>query len=182
MMKVGLVILNYNDAETVEKLIKHINNCKSINNIVVVDNKSTDDSYNILKCLTKELPFDLILSDKNRGYASGNNYGAKYLIEKYGSDIIIITNPDILFEEELIKAIVEGFVKHEEYALLAGVMCDPKGNVDRAPYRKLNTYQFDILDCFAFGRAFHEKERNLVQFTSDILQVEVIQGSFSGFW
>ncbi len=52
-MSVGLscVILNYNDAETTEKLVKQIVDYKVLHQIIVVDNASTDNSLERLKKL-----------------------------------------------------------------------------------------------------------------------------------
>ena len=43
-MKTGIVVLNYNDAEETVKFVNDINNYDVVNQIVVVDNGSTDDS------------------------------------------------------------------------------------------------------------------------------------------
>ena len=42
--RIGCVILNYNDSETTIKLLSHISGFDSLDEIIVVDNKSTDDS------------------------------------------------------------------------------------------------------------------------------------------
>ncbi|MCR5405048.1 MAG: glycosyltransferase family 2 protein [Butyrivibrio sp.] len=44
-MKTGLVVLNYNDSETVIEFLDKIKEYNTIDSIVVVDNCSTDDSY-----------------------------------------------------------------------------------------------------------------------------------------
>ena len=81
-MKTGFVVVNYNDYETTEKIIKNIYNYKIIDKIVIVDNCSTDDSLTKLEELSDK-KISIIKSDKNGGYASGLNIGAKYLIKKY---------------------------------------------------------------------------------------------------
>ena len=49
LMKINCVILNYNDADTTGKLVRQILEYDSLNQIVVVDNASTDDSAERLK-------------------------------------------------------------------------------------------------------------------------------------
>lgn len=44
-MKINCVILNYNDAGTVENLVRRIKDYRCLDRIVVVDNASTDDSW-----------------------------------------------------------------------------------------------------------------------------------------
>lgn len=47
----GVCILNYNDAETTLILVEKISNYSIIDHIVIVDNYSTDDSYDRLKSI-----------------------------------------------------------------------------------------------------------------------------------
>ena len=68
-MKTGIVILNYNDSETTINLIRHIKGFFSLSKIVVVDNASTDDSYNRLQNQSEEYGFDLIGASRNGGYS-----------------------------------------------------------------------------------------------------------------
>ena len=74
MSKIGMVILNYNDYETTSNYIDMIKNYKSINYIVVVDNNSTDGSYEKLSKINSN-KIKVIKTDKNKGYAYGNNFG-----------------------------------------------------------------------------------------------------------
>lgn len=54
MAKVNCVILNYNDAGTAAALVRLIRNYDYLYQIVVVDNASTDDSYEQLRLLAAE--------------------------------------------------------------------------------------------------------------------------------
>ena len=78
----GVCILNYNDAETTLILVEKISNYSIIDHIVIVDNYSTDDSYDRLKSI-KNKKVNIIQSKKNGGYGSGNNIGVKYLVDTY---------------------------------------------------------------------------------------------------
>ena len=81
----GVVVLNYNDAETVEKNISKIRDYSVIDHIVIVDNSSTDNSYDRLKKLCSDR-IDVVKTDRNGGYGYGNNFGIKYLIKNYNFD------------------------------------------------------------------------------------------------
>ena len=50
-MKTGIIILNYNDYENTLKIIDMIKDYKCLKKIIIVDNASTDDSFNHLKPL-----------------------------------------------------------------------------------------------------------------------------------
>ena len=75
MEKTALIILNYNDADTTESLIRLVKDYSALDHIVVVDNRSTDDSYERLKKHASD-KIDVLLAESNKGYATGNNFGA----------------------------------------------------------------------------------------------------------
>lgn len=96
---IGMVIVNYNDYETTKRLLDNVKNYKVLKEIVVVDNKSTDDSLiNLKKIENKKIT--IIDSGNNKGYSYALNVGCKYLIEKYKSLNIVISNSDIIIDSE----------------------------------------------------------------------------------
>ena len=98
-MKTGFLIINYNDFNSTEKLINNIKDYKVIDEIIVVDNKSTDDSLKKLKKI--KLPnLKIVSSDKNKGYSSAINLGCRKLIEDLDICNIIISNADIIINKE----------------------------------------------------------------------------------
>lgn len=126
-MKTGFVIVNYNDYETTVKLLDNILCYKVLDEIVVVDNCSTDDSYGKLSKLKNE-KVTIIKSDANRGYAAGLNFGGKYLIDKYGECNIIFSNADIVIEkEEDLKKILETLNSDDSYGIVAPIVREHTG-------------------------------------------------------
>lgn len=99
MKKLGIVIVNYNDYKTTIKLLKNIKDYKCLDSIIIVDNKSTDNSVKYLKKY-EDKKIVIIESDENKGYASGLNIGAKYLNKKYKDCNIIFSNSDIIINKE----------------------------------------------------------------------------------
>lgn len=179
-MKAGIVILNYNDAASVVKLADSITGYASLGHIVIVDNCSTDDSFAVLRQRYEgEQKISVLSSGKNGGYSYGNNYGARYLMEHYPAEVIIIANPDVLFKEELVLSILETFEKQPEYGVLTGVMTAPDGSVDPMPYRDFFSYAHDLGDCFlTVRRLVYEKRRSAIDYSVPVMTVPVIQGSF----
>lgn len=94
----GLVVVNYNDYKNTIQFINSLKNYKTIKEIVIVDNASTDNSYEHLKKIENE-KIHLIENSSNKGYGSGINLGAKYLIKK-GIKNIIVSNTDIIINSE----------------------------------------------------------------------------------
>lgn len=125
-MKVGLVVLNYNDWHSTIQQIERLKECSAIDRFVVVDNASPNESYTRLRerC---DGTWDLIQTGHNGGYGSGNNAGIQFLIERYGVDIVGIANPDAHFDNFFVEIIKNDFQHFPEYALLSGVEMNADG-------------------------------------------------------
>lgn len=98
-MKIGFVIVNYNDFDNTKKLIDNIANYKSISHIVVVDNNSSDSSKVELSKL-KIHNLTILEQDENYGYAHALNVGSKYLVNLLGDCLICLSNTDIKIPNE----------------------------------------------------------------------------------
>lgn len=98
-MKNGIVIVNYNDYKTTKILIDNIKDYKVFDKIVIVDNKSSDNSLKELKKLENKR-IVVIDSGENKGYSYALNVGCKYLIDKYKECKIIVSNSDIIIQSE----------------------------------------------------------------------------------
>ena len=100
--KVYIVLLNYNGFQDTIECVNSIK--KTIKrddySIIVVDNKSTDDSIRIME---KELKKDIILikSDCNNGFSAGNNIGIQYALDN-GADYVMLLNNDTIVEEDVL--------------------------------------------------------------------------------
>ena len=89
MVKTSIIVLNYNAGEFLEKCINSVTNSKNSDfEIIVVDNGSTDGSYQ--KCKKKFLHIKLIENRKNLGYVKGNNIDIKHA----QGDFVVNLNPD----------------------------------------------------------------------------------------
>ena len=73
-MKIGCVILNYNDSTTTINLLDKIKSFHLLNRIIVVDNCSKDNSYQALKEF-EDSKIKVIQSTRNGGYGYGNKFG-----------------------------------------------------------------------------------------------------------
>lgn len=132
-MKVALIILNYNDYDNTSKYCSLIQNYDIINKIIIVDNNSTNEKeFERLSALTSE-KIEVIESEKNGGYAYGNNFGLYYLDKKYPNefDYIIISNPDVSVEESAIKNTLD-FLENSENAVIA----TPRMHFTKGPARR----------------------------------------------
>ena len=91
MMKVAVVILNYNGRKFLEEFLPNvIANCDpSLAEIVVADNASTDDSVAFMKSHFPEIR--LIENESNGGFATGYNVALRQIEAQY----YVLLNSDI---------------------------------------------------------------------------------------
>lgn len=174
-MKNGIVILNYNDSENTKLMLEEIKNYKILDVIIIVDNKSTDNSLKELKQFENG-KIKIVEAKENKGYASGNNVGIQYLIKNHDVDNIIISNPDIIVTEKEIKNLVENLEKNN-VAVIAPNIKEPTG-VSRG--WKLPTFLSELVANIPFFRRFelsilsYPKE----EYKKDLTKVDVVKGCF----
>lgn len=117
MEKIYIVLINYNRyKDTIECINSIKKNEKGIEyEIVVVDNKSTNESVEKLKQIQD---IHLILSENNKGFSYGNNLGIKYAIEN-GANYILLLNNDTIIEKNSISILYNEMTKHEDVGIMS---------------------------------------------------------------
>jgi GT2 family glycosyltransferase/glycosyltransferase involved in cell wall biosynthesis len=102
---VGIVILNYENAEDSIELIRSIYDMKRKDlKIVVVDNSSPNLSLTDLDTAFPQC--DIIRTNANLGYAAGNNVGIQYLNE-FKTRYIWILNPDTVLQSKTLDNLLD---------------------------------------------------------------------------
>ncbi len=113
------VVLNYNEFNHTKEMIERLKNCSDIQYVVVVDNKSTDGSYDKL-CRIKQNGVFILQAEYNRGYAAGNNIGIKFIENNLGDvHYVLITNPDIELINFSMNECIKELKKDQRLALIA---------------------------------------------------------------
>lgn len=97
---VYIIVLNYNGyadtIECVESLEKiHYKNYK----LLIVDNNSTDNSYEILKNKCRQ--HTVVRTSKNLGYAAGNNVGIKIALRNKADYVMVLNNDTVVNKDFL---------------------------------------------------------------------------------
>ncbi|MBE5959642.1 MAG: glycosyltransferase family 2 protein [Lachnospiraceae bacterium] len=106
MSKVAIVILVYRDSESAINLVNSIKNKSVVDEIILVDNCSPDDSFLRLKKI-EDSHVHVIQTTANDGIAKGNNYGAAYAKELCPDvDYYLFSNPDVIVDVESIRNMV----------------------------------------------------------------------------
>ena len=184
MMKVAVIIVNYNDADDTLKYVKTITEYETINRIVVVDNKSTTEgTFDKLKEL-ESAKVKIIESDKNGGYDYGNNFGIKYLDslnEEY--DYYIISNPDIKITEKAIKHCLDVMNSDEKIGVIAPRMFNKEDKPIRRSSWKIRTFWLDVVHStrileLLFYKILRNGEYSNKEYEQELLDVEAISGAF----
>ena len=167
--------MNYNDSKTTIELLERIKKYEVLNRIVIVDNNSTDNSYELLKKYENE-KIKIIKTLENKGYGFGNNIGAKKLADE-DVDYIIISNPDIIFKEKDIYELCNSFDGNNNIAIVAPTI-NEHGNLSRG-------WKFSgpILDSFCninyIGRYFKKKQLYKEEYyQGKYSKVDIVSGCF----
>lgn len=171
---IGCVVLNYNDANTTLDLLKRIEPMEIIDQIVLVDNKSTDNSLERLK-EQESNKVHVVCAKKNGGYGSGNNVGIGYLRKNYSCDYIIIANPDVIFNESVIKKMVNEF--DEDTVIVAPLTLDSKKERQLPIAWKVPTVKdYFLFSSIVLNKIFKPFQYPTQFFNTDICEVDCVQG------
>ncbi len=144
------VILNYNDAQTTKKLAESWKDSRAIHNIIIVDNCSTDDSWEELgefkeRFMSEKVQLHLFRTAENGGYGSGNQAGIDYAVEYLEPDYIMIANPDVQVSDTCILRVEDALEKQEDGAVASAMVVDTKGQPSFS-YWDLQSVWLDLLD------------------------------------
>lgn len=139
--KLEIVIVNFNSGDQLRKCLESVKGTGQDNfilsRVVVVDNSSVDGSSDNLA----HFGFELVIkrNEKNRGFASACNEGAK----EGGADYILFLNPDTLLHEDSLDKPVD-FMEHpinREVGIVGIQLIDECGQISRTCARFPNAHQ-----------------------------------------
>jgi GT2 family glycosyltransferase len=126
MIKVFLVILNWNSAKDTIECLKSVGRFSIVGyelSVVVIDNASSDNSVkeiqnSDIKSQNDKLKFKIIRNEKNLGFAGGNNIGLNYAIENK-ADYILILNNDTTVDPQLLVNLLKVAKENKEAGILS---------------------------------------------------------------
>lgn len=124
-MKLNAVILNYNDADTVLRQMAVIAGYQVLEQIVIVDNCSADDSFERLQhAFAGRETVTVVAAEHNGGYGYGNNLGVHYALEHNHATHVLIMNPDVMVSEQCISRMLGMFEHHPDAGVVTARMHD----------------------------------------------------------
>ena len=145
MPGISCVILNYNDAPTTISLVERIKEYALLDYIVVVDNCSTDDSWEQLQRYKSD-KVHVVQSSRNGGYGSGNNVGLRYSSNVLNADYSIIANPDVQFNEDCVEKFLQTFKEDPSVALVSA----RQSNSSDCAWKNCSTLQYVLATSLFF--------------------------------
>lgn len=179
-MKAATIILNFNDSLRTAKLAHEIITYKSIEKVLIVDNKSVDNSVTILKSEFSCSKIHILELDKNYGYSKGNQIGIDFIRSNFSAiDFIVIANPDVYFEENFIITVMNKLQNSNRYLLMTGLMIDdPNLTFSRFAYWRRTKYIDDLCSMFFIFRKICTTKYLKSNYAIDeLIDVDTIPGS-----
>jgi GT2 family glycosyltransferase len=136
-----IIILNYNGWKDTIECLESLKCIQEDYKIVLIDNKSTDDSIDKLEKWIqnqKELSSNLIFitSSENNGYAAGNNIGIKYVESQEDAEFIWILNNDTLIKADILENLLNCYknLEKENIALLGSKILNEDFSIQSIGY------------------------------------------------
>ena len=177
MNSCAVIIVNFNTGELLSQVIERVLKAKAVDEIIVVDNNSNDNSMELLPYSPKVNKY---FRKNNAGFGSSCNYGAKHAQSKY----LLFLNPDCLIQEESVAMTLKTFKNNSNVGMIGAWVKNPDGTEQKATRRRLPTLWRAIktyskleklakyCDCFV-GVNLNHKPLNY-----EVQQVEAISGAF----
>ena len=131
----SIVIVHYKTLEWTAKCLQslrkyHLKRTSLPTEIIVVDNGSQDGS---VKQLRKQFPdVTFIESEKNLGFAAGNNLALRTVRSKY---VLLLNSDTELTEDSRLEELVQVCEAHPEIAVVTPRVLLPSGELDKACHR-----------------------------------------------
>ncbi|MBL4658803.1 MAG: glycosyltransferase family 2 protein [Alcanivoracaceae bacterium] len=139
-LKVFTIILNWNGKTDTLECIESVLKTTYVNNqLIVVDNGSTDDSITAIKALYPDLV--LLENRENLGFAEGNNIGIRYALQN-GADYVFLLNNDTILDSEAHQALIDASIELDDNGIFGA-----------------KTYYYDSPDMIWFDGGFWDPDK-----------------------
>lgn len=124
-MKLGIVVLNYQNYMQTITCVEYLEKASKDAMILVVDNASTNDSFERIKeRFSENNNVQVIANSENVGYARGNNKGIRHLLGKFPEmEYFCIMNPDVeIYDEDFFDKTTDVLERNQNIAVISGFM------------------------------------------------------------
>ncbi len=133
--------------------------------LVVVDDGSTDNSFEIAKSFTPQV----IRLDRNMGHPNARNHG----FSQVDSDIYIALDADVLIQHDTIQKILETFEDRSDVSAVTGLLSDTVvGDSFFSDYKNLYM-NYTFMNCpeeinFLYGSIHAVRKKDMLSYRPDV--------------
>ena len=176
-MKTGLIIVHYNDYDSINSLINNIKDYGILDKIVIVDNDSNSDIKEKLRYLTND-KIELLENSENKGFSYAINKGSMYLIEKLGKCNLIISNSDVLIDKEEDIRVLINYLNNDDIGVVAPTIRE-KDSLNRG-WKNPSPVIDALMNIVYIHRKIRKKHvfYNDSYYNNDYSYVDVVSGCF----
>lgn len=121
------VIATFNGESWIQKCISSLQSSDIKVNIVVVDNKSTDKTCEMVRNQFPDV--ELIQNSKNLGFGQANNIGIKRVLQKK-ADYVFLLNQDAWINKNTISDLIRSHKNHPEFGIISPIHLNGEGYLD----------------------------------------------------
>lgn len=178
-MKCVMIILNYKDVVRAGALAKKCASYQCIDKVIIVDNASGDGSYEKLLFIANER-IEVIASEKNSGFATGNNLGMKYAVRQYNPKWILLANTDTIFSEEDVQACLDELARRDDLGLISMRMVDMRKNEERSAWKFRSYWGYLLFNIWIYKHLTYKND-SYNNFAEHFQYVDIVRGSFMCF-
>lgn len=173
---VSVVIVNYNAGEILLECIASAQ--QQAEQIIVVDNASTDNSIAALKNAYPAIR--LICNERNLGFAAACNMGAQITEGEH----VLFLNPDCILEPNAVSILVRAVNSAPDVSMVGGLLTDPDGTEQSGGRRAVPTPWRSFVRAFGFNalgnlypRLFSDFALHKQPLPDHPIEVEAISGA-----
>ena len=162
MTNLSVILSTYNEAENIEQSIKKLLTKNSVNEIIIVDDNSTDETINIIKKINSD-KIKLHIRVNTKGFASAFLYG----IAVSRGDYILRFDVDMHTE---IDFFIQTYDANKDRDCLIFSRYVDNGNDFRGAYRRVSSLIINKLCQYVLSRKIKDYTSCIMFFKRDILQ------------
>ena len=167
---ITIIIVTYNSQDQIESCLKSIDKQGIQADILIIDNCSTDETWQKLQTL-KQPNITLIKNKTNNGFAKAVNQGIRYSNKNFKNNLFLLLNPDATLDKDCLKNITNTIELNPRVGLCSPVIKNPlnrevifqKGQIDwlkmRTSHSALPETSLDYLTgcCLLIKKAVTDK-------------------------
>ena len=117
--RITVIFSAYNEEKNIEQRLKNLKECQyKLMDLIIVDDKSSDNTYAELKNWLWQLNFSyhLIRNETRKGVTASYNLA----IANAATDIIVVTDADVVFKPDALHKIVRRLISNERIGAVTG--------------------------------------------------------------